>query len=483
MYNYCDFRGVFMKFKFFAMGMLLLVGTLGFFSLLQSEESKAEKHDHSEYFEEAFASPQDVTKACIECHEEQATNFLKTRHWNWLGDEFEKEGHGKMRLGKKNIINNFCIAVSSNEPRCTSCHPGYGWKDDTFDFTKTENIDCLVCHDQTGTYKKTPTAAGMPDPSVDLLAVAKSVGKSSVNTCGTCHFNGGGGASVKHGDLDPSLLQKDKNVDVHMGGQNMTCSDCHTASDHKISGAGHASTAAGTNHISCQNCHEGNEIHKNKKLNAHIETLACETCHIPAIGRNNATKTWWDWSTAGQREDEKNDKGQSIYAKKKGDFKWEENVVPTYKWTNGKVDFYLAGDKAEADKVLELNKMQGDISDPNSKIAPFKVMRGKQPYDPVNKYLIVPKLFGKGGYWKTYDWVAASELGMKSVGLEFSGKVDFIETAMYWPQNHGVAPKKKALKCMDCHGSKAKRIDWEALGYTKGDPMKKGGRKKNKLLK
>ncbi len=471
-----------MKLKLMVTFALLLAGTFGMFSFTQSEEATAEKHDHSEYFESAFATPQDVTKACMECHEEEAKNFLHSRHWNWLGEEFEVEGKGKIRLGKKNIINNFCIAVSSNEPRCTSCHPGYGWKDDTFDFTKTENIDCLVCHDQTGTYKKTPTAAGMPDPSVDLLAVAKSVGKSSVNNCGSCHFNGGGGASVKHGDLDPSLLQKDKNVDVHMGGQDMTCVDCHTASDHKISGAGHGSLAEGANHISCQNCHEGNEIHKNKKINAHMEALACESCHIPSIGKINATKTWWDWSTAGQREDEKGPDGHAVYAKKKGDFKWESNVVPTYAWTNGQLDYYLLGDKVDATKVLELNKMKGDISDPKSKLAPFKVMRGKQPYDPVNKYLIVPKLFGKGGYWKTYDWVAASELGMKSVGLEFSGKVDFIETAMYWPQNHGVVPKKKALKCMDCHGSKSNRFDWEALGYS-GNPMKKGGRVKNKLVK
>ncbi len=471
-----------MKLKLFVSASLLLAGIIGLFTIIQSKEATKEKHNHAEYFETAFATPQDVTRACIECHEEEATNFLHTRHWNWLGDEFEKEGHGKVRLGKKNIINNFCIAVSSNEPRCTSCHPGYGWKDNTFDFTNKENIDCLVCHDQTGTYKKVPTEAGMPDPKVDLLAVAKSVGKSSVNTCGSCHFNGGGGASVKHGDLDPSLLQKDKNIDVHMGGQGMSCSDCHTASDHKISGASHASMTEGKNHISCQNCHEGAKIHKNEKINTHMESLACETCHIPAIGRNNATKTWWDWSTAGTREDEKGPDGHDVYAKKKGDFKWESNVIPTYKWTNGKVDYYLAGDKVDDTKVLELNILKGDISDPNSKIAPFKVMRGKQPYDPVNKYLIIPKLFGKDGYWKTFDWVKASEIGMKSVGLEFSGKVDFIETAMYWSQNHGVTPKEKALKCTDCHGTKATRIDWASLGYA-ADPMKKGGRKKNNLVK
>jgi hypothetical protein len=46
-------------------------------------------------------------------------------------------------------------------------------------------IDCLVCHDTTGTYKKTPTAAGMPDPKVDLVAVAKSVGPPRARPAGT----------------------------------------------------------------------------------------------------------------------------------------------------------------------------------------------------------------------------------------------------------------------------------------------------------
>ena len=33
---------------------------------------------------------------------------------------------------------------------------------ENFDATVEENVDCLVCHDTTGTYKKFPTAAGHP---------------------------------------------------------------------------------------------------------------------------------------------------------------------------------------------------------------------------------------------------------------------------------------------------------------------------------
>ena len=99
-------------------------------------------------------------------------------------------------------------------------------------------------------------------------------------------------------------------------------------------------------------------------------------------------------------------------------------------------------------KIVMLNTLNGDIKVPEAKIAPFKVMRGKQIYDSQNNYLIVPKLFGEGGYWKVYDWNLASQLGMKEVNLPYSGSY--------------------------ADG----RLDWKALGYS-GDPMKVKGRKFN----
>ena len=105
-------------------------------------------------------------------------------------------------------------------------------------------------------------------------------------------------------------------------------------------------------------------------------------------------------------------------------------------------------------------------------------MKGKQIYDSDNNYLIVPKLFGSDGYWNTYDWNTASKLGMESIELAYSGKFGFVETEMYWPINHMVAPAKYALKCTACHTQgKNRLLDWEALGYS-GDPMSKGGRGK-----
>jgi octaheme c-type cytochrome (tetrathionate reductase family) len=316
----------------------------------------------------------------------------------------------------------------------------------------------------------------MPDLSVDLVKVAQSVGKTKNENCSTCHFNGGGGTGVKHGDMDESMINPTADLDVHMGALGFTCSTCHAGENHKIRGASHGSLASGTNHISCSECHEA-KPHENKVLNGHLDAIACETCHIPSFARKEPTKIWWDWSTAGQDKSMKPDEfGMPTYDKKKGDFVWSKNVIPEYLWHNGKAGYYQFGDLLDTNNVVELNKLIGKIDDTLAKITPFKVMRGRQIYDSENQYLIVPKLFGEDGYWNTYDWNQASKIGMESIGLAYSGQFDFIETEMYWPINHMVAPAEEALKCTACHTKKGTgRLDWEALGY-KGDPMKTGGR-------
>jgi hypothetical protein len=44
---------------------------------------------------------------------------------------------------------------------------------------------------------------------------------------------------------------------------------------------------------------------------------------------------------------------------------------------------------------------------------------------------------------------------MKSAGLAYSGKYEFVETAMYWGLTHEVVPKEQALSCAECHPSLA----------------------------
>jgi len=429
-----------------------------------------------------FADGPSVTAACLECHENAAYDFMKTAHWTW-GPMQDLGRKGQRPVGKKNLINNFCVAVASNWPRCTSCHAGYGWEDDSFDFGDATKVDCLICHDTTGRYKKFPTGAGHPvyeaktwqgttwEP-LDLAEIARAVDRPSRASCGACHFQGGGGNNVKHGDMDDALARPALALDVHMSeeGQDFTCVDCHTTSDHDIAGNAMFASPGGTNHLECTGCH-GEEAHEKKMPNRHAEAVACQTCHIPAFARANPTKMWWDWSTAGTDAEVVTDEyGMKEFNKKKGHFKWEKNVVPTYLWYAGSSAQYMIVDVIHPDEITQLNRPVGERGDGTSKIYPFKVMRGKQPYDTQTNELVVPKLFGKTGFWTTWDWNAAAAQGMKPVGREFSGEVGFAETESFWKINHMVAPAADALGCKDCHVKNGQgRIDWAALGY-EGDP-------------
>ncbi len=310
--------------------------------------------------------------------------------------------------------------------------------------------------------------------------MAQKVGPSSRTNCGRCHFYGGGADGVKHGDLDSSLFKPDKKLDVHMDAQglNYACTKCHVTVAHRISGRHYVEPAPGArrfalprddgNRLACESCH-GPAPHKTRIVNDHVARVACQSCHIPRFARGGVfTKVWWDWSTAGKFTPagkplvKKDANGQIIYHTKKGDMRWARDVVPEYYWYNGTMRYYEAGDKIPAGVAkLELNRLNGSAADPRARIFPFKVMRGKQPYDPETRLLIVPHLFGKkgsGAYWSDYDWVKAAAGGMKAAGLPFSGKVDFIETAMYWPITHMVAPKEGAVKCAECHRRQGGRL-------------------------
>jgi hypothetical protein len=223
------------------------------------------------------------------------------------------------------------------------------------------------------------------------------------------------------------------------------------------------------NGINCEDCHA--EVpHADKRINDHTDKVACQTCHIPTYATSVPTKMWWDWSKAG--DDARKDDVHH-YLKIKGEFKYEKEVIPEYYWFDLTVDRYLVGDKIATRGPTIMNHLNGTRNDFKSKIWPFKVHRGKQPADSVNRYLIPPRTSGEGGYWHTFDWKSALKLGAKQAGLEFSGEYEFVETEMYWPLSHMVLPKEQALKCTDCHGGGG-RLDWRALGYD-GDPIETGG--------
>ncbi|MGE4553011.1 MAG: tetrathionate reductase family octaheme c-type cytochrome [Desulfovibrionaceae bacterium] len=466
--------------------------------------------DHSKFKELQFTPEQlrtmrgpEVTKACLGCHNTAGEQFMKTIHWTWRDANVPPE----QQVGKGGLtVNNFCVSLKSNWPRCTSCHAGYGWKDDSFDFNDQTRIDCLVCHEQTGTYKKFPTMSGFPaayeadpaDPGVqkgkvfpengatyyapDWNAVAQSVSRPTRNNCGTCHFFGGGGDGVKHGDLDSSMANPDKNLDVHMGskqseGQDFDCVRCHSTVAHHIDGRMYATPAATErksllendlgSRIMCESCHSATPHQPGSKPNDHTDRVACQACHIPAFARVLPTKMRWDWSTAGQKKDGKPFKVKDealhrpSYDSKKGDFVWKKDVEPEYYWFNGSMTGMTALDVIDPSREVRESWPVGDRSDPNARIMPFKIHRGKTPYDKVHNTMLVPHLFPLGpddktAYWKNWDWNAAFAEGQRMAGLKYSGEYDFVETAWAYPTTHMVAPKDQALPCEACHAKQGR---------------------------
>jgi octaheme c-type cytochrome (tetrathionate reductase family) len=354
-------------------------------------------------------------------------------------------------------------------------------------------VDCLVCHEQTGTYKKFPAGAGYPAKvkkvfpgnkktyyPPDYNKIAQSVSRPTRKNCGTCHFFGGGGDGVKHGDLDSSLFKPNKRLDVHMGmdGQNFNCTRCHSTTLHNIAGRVYQVPASEhrkslieddlASKITCESCHSDKPHKTNAKANDHTDKVACQSCHIPEFARVNPTKMWWDWSKAGEKKDGKpfalkGDLGKTTYATKKGEMRWEKNVQPEYFWYNGTLDHLTVKDKIDPTKTVALNNPVGSPDDPNSRIFPFKVHRGRQPYDKVNKTMALMHLFPKNksdkeAYWKGYSWDKAIAYAMEYAGLSYSGEYDFVETSYVFPTTHMVSPKDELVTCNQCHTRKKSRL-------------------------
>jgi octaheme c-type cytochrome (tetrathionate reductase family) len=465
-------------------------------SIRDDGESTAD-HSKFESLEGPFESGPEVTKACLSCHTEAGRHFRESIHWTW---EYENPDTGQI-LGKKHLINTFCTNARGNEGMCAQCHAGYGWKDENFDFNNEENIDCLVCHDRTGTYYKTPNSMGNKACSVmfegkqpiQWVKVAQSVGKPGRENCGTCHFYGGGGDGVKHGDLDSSLKFPDKKLDVHMDaeGLNFACTTCHVTKQHLWAGSRYNVTAHDTEGLglpgdrrdvaTCESCHStsphANTELRGIKLNGHVDKIACQTCHIPSIARGGvATMIDWDWRTAGKTKNgegfklknytQGNGAHRATYKSIKGDFTYGEDLTPHYDWFDGQMLYTTIDTEFDpANGPVEVNGFTGTHDDGTSRIWPFKRMHTVQPFDKGNNTLVYMHLWGNDddSYWGNYDFGRAIKVGMQKNNIPYSGEFGFVDTLSFWPITHMVAPSEDALSCSECHSRDGRLNDLEGF--------------------
>jgi len=249
----------------------------------------------------------------------------------------------------------------------------------------------------------------------------------------------------------------------------MDCVRCHTTRAHSIAGRCYKVPAFTerkslldddqVHRISCVSCHTAMPHKTNAKLNDHTDIVACQTCHIPAFARENPTKMWWDWSKAGQLDEQgkplvkKGDYGKDVYHGNKGEFVWEKNVEPEYFWFNGSLEYSLLTDTINPREPVKLNRVVGRKGDSRSRIYPFKVHRGKLPYDTNEMKMLAINLYGpeKEAFWTSFDWESALRTGMEAHGLSYSGHHEFVETEYHFPITHMVAPRENSLQCGDCH--------------------------------
>ncbi len=388
-----------------------------------------------------IATPTEANATCIGCHEVQAKDLRNSVHWKWerQGVENDKTGNIKKALN----LSRFGIAAAVNPETCRRCHISVQSEDMLLQPSETPTINCLICHDTTGTYRLNN------DPS-ELEHIIRTVGRPSQQNCISCHQRQCG--------LAPDQVLPTTR-DIHLDKYGFSCQRCHPSSGHhdfkrKITNDANRSGGQG-----CTTCHSLSP-HALSRLNQHATLIACQSCHIPAYGTNAPAVVNWNWllessTPATYQQDHLLFSAQGFVLGK--------NISPQYFWDNGSNIVYTRGTKIEPEQTTTLQRP--GLRSPSSKIMPFSAQYGTQLYDAKYRYLISPKLVQeKAPLFAGTDWNDVSSQGMKKIRLPYSGQYGFTTTVSFYRLNHGVVAAEKALDCMDCHGT-VSRFDWQQLGY------------------
>lgn len=439
-----------------------------------------QKYTHADYFERY-----EGTQTCLKCHEKEAEDFFHSQHYQWKGEAPKIVNSNRQKLGKMNTFNDFCTSPRGNwigyvknsrgdviSKGCSACHAGKGLlPSETISKPQLENIDCLMCHasgyrrdlyqNDKGDYEWKPILWKNQE---GLDSVAKRISAPTRAMCLRCHNASGGGPNFKRGDIEYILANPSRDHDVHMAseGKNMQCVSCHAGENHRVLGRGTDLSGSDTPDklLTCDStaCH-GKPPHKTAILNKHAVRVNCTVCHIPKFARDEATDMVRDWSKPSYNAE--TDKYAATITLQK-------DVTPVYAWYNGFTRAQLPGEPMNrlADGSAGIMMPQGSRKDAEAKIYAFKVHKGRLPLLTAKSWLIpitVEHFFSNG----------LIDPAVKSAAKEIYGidnaSYSWVNTTRYMGIFHGVQPKEKALKCMDCHGP-AGRMDWKALGY-KGNPM------------
>ncbi|WP_342304215.1 methanogenesis multiheme c-type cytochrome [Methanolobus sp. ZRKC5] len=427
-------------------------------------------------------------------------------------EEVSESYHVGQDLKKWSSIMEYGVAVDGIDEDAMSVtygqvHPGGGYMADY-----GVDIDCMICHEQVGGYdfeaRAERIAAGdfenaneaaieesraelqkeplyMAGYVLDVLAPVPLVteihdevnGAPGKALCGSnCHT----------GDIATTAvawtLEDSAYYDVH---DNVDCQECHETEEHKIgsreylfaSGPTHMETEAGVKDCDSSGCHE--DISHGGMVDAHLDFLSCESCHIPSLPGSDVTGTpvikEFSWAN-GVRED----------------VTYDSEFTPTLAWSEGVYyDLLPIAQEREEDSVLKpFNIINGIWWDEGTDVDVFA--------DPDNSSLIGTPIVPADVLSADADNDGdVTEDELRSYDGDMDGSPDYPNAVlrhvdMYYQVSHNIVSSSvglaEPLECADCHGASASDtlqnvhfgdsikdcsechdlvpvINWKSLGY------------------
>lgn len=291
-----------------------------------------------------------------------------------------------------------------------------------------------------------------PLPLVTEIHDEVNAGPRAEQCASTCHASEVSKTAVTWNVEDHALY------DVHA---DVNCVDCHETEDHQIGGpevvdAPESVLEAYEVEVkSCdaEGCHAG--ISHGAMVDGHLETVECETCHIPALPgelEDGAALEMFSWAN-GVREEVTRD----------------SEFTPTISWYSG----------------IPYNSLPVKINmSEDAMLKPFNVVTGvwwdegtdqEVAADPNGSAAIgnsiAPAIVLKADLDGDGE-VTVEE--MQSYDGNSDGTADYPNAVlrhveMYFPVSHNIASSTvglaEPLVCADCHGVTGTAIDWQALGY------------------
>ena len=217
---------------------------------------------------------------------------------------------------------------------CGQCHIGGNYQPATEKMlpigdvpeVAKQGIDCLICHSQTYDMNQRyviKDARGLRWNQDRSLKAALAVTKPTAKNCLFCHQHDLGGDVYKYNESGKKLGYKHKRL-LHVGTKRgtgfspeddvharagMACTDCHVPEGHKIprgdKGVDLVSNDLPGKKVACENCHTSAPHTKSKYrviLNGHVNRIACETCHITKLQKENVVLRDWVHPTWNEEE-------------------------------------------------------------------------------------------------------------------------------------------------------------------------------------